>query len=389
MVLDTEVQMKVNSRTVKLYEGKGYKIPMRIGSHNKLVYDDSKYFSVKIEDLEPTSTVLVNTTCDICGVKKLMPYREYYRQLDDVGLRTCMKCKTIKYKKTIKEKYGENIESTTQLDFVKEKIKKLNLERYGVEWCMENKEIQEKRKNTFLEKYGFEWAIQNDEIQNKKKMTNLKKYGFDNPAMNKKVIEKQKKTMIDKYGVDNPMHSPEIKSKIQSTNLKRYNCISPFGSKEVIEKSRMSQFKNNTAPISIQQKYICNLYHGILNYPCSNFSLDIIKDNIDIEYDGKGHNLSVILGNISQEGFLRKTIIRDKIVKSYGYKIMKLISSTDKLPSDEILLYILNFTKEYFEKTTHTWFEWYFDENKYKNAEHKDGKYFNFGELKRISKESA
>ena len=81
---------------------------------------------IKVEDLEPTSTILVHIACDICGEESIMQYRDYCRTLGENGLKTCTKCKYIKTKKNNMEKYG--VQSTSQLDSVKEKIKKTNRE---------------------------------------------------------------------------------------------------------------------------------------------------------------------------------------------------------------------------------------------------------------------
>ena len=384
MILDKEVQMKVNNRTAKIYQDKGYDIPMRMGSHRKMVFDDTKYFTVKVEDLEPTSTVLVHTACDICGVEKVMPYREYYRQLDEDGLRTCIKCKTIKYQRTLHEKYGDNVDNITQLDHIKEKVKETNREKFGVDWCMSNKECQEKRRNTYLERYGCEWATQNKDVLNKTVKTNLEKYGVPSPSMVDEFKEKQKKTMMQKYGAEHPMRVPSIREKIESTNLEKYGHRCTLGSKEVYEKALKTKYKNGNVATSTQQEYICNLYNGTLNYPCSNYSLDIVLDNIDIEYDGGGHTLSVELGNISQHDFDVKQIVRDKTVKSFGYKIIRFISDTDRLPSDDTLLEVLDLSKKYFLSTNHSWIEWYFDKNTYRNADNLNGTFFDFGILKKV-----
>lgn len=384
MILDKEVKIRVNNRIAKIYQDKGYDIPMRVGSRGKLVYDDTKYFTVKIEDLEPSSSVLVHTICDICGKEKIMPYREYYRQLDEDGIRTCIKCKTIKFQRTLHEKYGKEIDNITQLDYIKEKIKATNQEKFGVDWCMSSKECQEKRKNTNIRRYGHEWANQNDEIKNKTIRTNLEKYGVPSPSMVDEFKEKQKNTMLKRYGAEHSMQVPSIREKIEFTNFKKYGHKCSLGSKEVYEKGLNTKYKNGNVATSSQQEYICNLYNGELNYPCANYNLDILLDNLDIEYDGGGHSLSVELGKVSQHDFNIKQIIRDKTVKSFGYKIIRFISNTDKLPSDDILLELLNLSKEYFLSTNHTWIEWYFDSNTYRNADNLDGSFFDFGLLKRI-----
>lgn len=387
MVLDKEVQIKVNNRTAQIYKDKGYDIPMTIGVHGNIIFDTTKYFTIKVEDLESTSTVKVHTSCDFCGNRKTMSYRDYCRKLDDNGLKTCVKCKTAKYKITCLEKYG--VEYAPQSDFIKEKTKKTNQKRYGVDWCMGNKDIQEKRRETYISKYGCEWATQNEQVKEKTKNTNIKRYGVESPTMTPEVKRKMKNTMLERYGSETVMHIPEFREKISKTNLERYGSKYTFGSKEIYDKGIDTKYKNGTVATSIQQKYICDLYSGILNYPCSNYNLDIVVDDINIEYDGGGHELSVELNKISKHDFDVKQIIRDKIVKSNGYKIIRFISKSDKLPSDNILLHILDLSKTYFNTTNHTWIEWYFDDNKIRNADNKNGEFFDFGALRKIKRKSA
>lgn len=244
--------------------------------------------------------------------------------------------------------------------------------------------VKKKRKNTNIERYGYEWANQNEDVRNKTIQTNLEKYGVSSPSMVDEFKEKQKQTMMQKYGAEHPMRVPSIREKIESTNLEKYGHRCALGSKEVYEKALKTKYKNGNVATSTQQEYICNLYNGTLNYPCSNYSLDIVLDNIDIEYDGGGHTLSVELGNISQHDFDVKQIVRDKTVKSFGYKIIRFISDTDRLPSDDTLLEVLDLSKKYFLSTNHSWIEWYFDKNTYRNADNLNGTFFDFGILKKV-----
>ena len=78
---------------------------------------------------------------------------------------------------TLESKYGTH--NIGLLDFVKEKKKKTNLERYGCEWSFQNNEIKEKKKKTNLERYGCEYVVQNQTIKEKTKQTNLERYGCE------------------------------------------------------------------------------------------------------------------------------------------------------------------------------------------------------------------
>lgn len=117
------------------------------------------------------------------------------------------------------------------------------------------------------------------------------------------------------------------------------------------------------------------MYNGELNYLCEYYFLDIYikQDNIDVEVDFGGHDLMVKTGRMTQEEFNKREMIREKIIRSNGIRIMRLVSPHDKLPSDKKLLELYDFAKDYFNSTKHTWIIFYLEKNKYRNAEHLDG----------------
>ena len=360
MILDKEVQIPVSTCS-KYYEQLGYNIPKHINSKGKYVYSFGEYFTVKIEDLQEGSHVNVNVKCDICEKEKQVQYKFYCNTIKKEKIYRCKECSYIKKKQTC-------------------------LEKYGFENPMSNKNIRKKQQQTMVQKYGVNTPIKSEVIKEKIKKTNLIRYGYEYPKSNEYIKEKGILTLFKNYGVDNPMKSQEIKNRLIQTNLEKFGKKYAIQSDEVRKKVKESLYKNGTCQISKQQLHICELYNGILNYPLQYYNLDILVDNnIDIEYDGGGHNLQVKFGNLTEEEFNKKQVIRNVYVKRQGYYIIRLISSTDKLPSDEILLKILSLSKEYFNTTNHTWIEWYFDENKFRNADNIEGTFYDFGKLRKIS----
>lgn len=95
----------------------------------------------------------------------------------------------------------------------------------------------------------------------------------------------------------------------------------------------------------------------VLNYPYKRFLLDIalVDSHIDIEYDGKGHDLYVRLGRLTRKEFKQKEIKRGIIIKNSGWKELKIISKRDELPDDNTLLKMINLAKEYLLNTNHSW----------------------------------
>lgn len=198
---------------------------------------------------------------------------------------------------------------------------------------------------------------------------------------------KHKEVMLEKYGYEGTMQVPEIKEKIFQTNLKKYGCKTIAQLPEVRNKIMQKFYENSSQKSSKQQRYINNLYHGILNFPVKFYCADIYlsDDNLIIEYDGSGHDLSVVMGHETIEEHQRKEIVRYEVVKKEGYNQMRIISVKDRLPSDKILLQMLQEAKEYFSTyPNHSWIEFDIDTSTVRNAEQKDGVFFDYGELRAI-----
>lgn len=404
-------------------------------SHYKEKGYDVKYgqeLEVKVEDLSLCSTALVETQCDYCGkIRQPIKYVDYNVQTKNGTEKCCcLDCAPLKREESMLKKYG--YKNALQVPDIKTKIQKTNQEKYGSnspsgnpeirakqkETLMKNygvenpslsKEIQDKRKQTFIERFGVDNPLKNPEIKNKAIQTIIDRYGVENvflnkemqskknailiekygtqyPLQNEKCFEKLKQTNMDKYGYEFIPQLEETKQKVRQTNLERYGVEYLMQSSEFLEKWLA---KNSFSSIksSKQQRYLCGLYDGILNYPFKCFALDIYlpEDKIDIEFDGSGHRMSISLGSITEEEFENKELYRNVAIKKAGIKQMRIISSKDKLPSDEKLLEMLDYTRNYFSQyPNHSWIEFNIDTSTIRNAEHKDGICYNYDELRTI-----
>lgn len=351
MLLTKEVEIKLNNNTISHYHNLGYK-----GKAGDLILVD-------VNHLTKGSHFKVDVLCDYCNeVIITIPYYNYINELKCIDKIACKNCKGKKQKDCTMKKYG--VTNTSQLQEVKDKIKNTNLEKYGIDNYAKTKECKEKMKSTCEEKYG----------KNYKQL----------------FIEKSRLTFYEKTGFSHASKSPDVKEKKKNSFLKKYGVCSPSQAVEIREKITQSFYKNSSQKASTQQCYICNLYDGILNYPVSYYNADIyLPDyNLICEFDGGGHNLNVIAGRETQEEFNQKEIIRNNVIKREGYKQMRIISTTDKLPSDKILLQMLEHTKEYFSNyPEHSWIEFNIDTSSIRNAEQKEGVFFDYGELRCIKKE--
>lgn len=110
-----------------------------------------------------------------------------------------------KIKQTNLERYG--VENVFSANKIKEKIKETNLERYGVEYNMQNSEIKHKAQETNVKKYGTKTFAESDTAKSKRhiytekmKRTNLERYGVEVPMLLTDIKKRREITCIEKYG---------------------------------------------------------------------------------------------------------------------------------------------------------------------------------------------
>lgn len=356
MILTKEVEVKPSGKMIQYYKDKGYNAKY----HEPLI--------VKIKDLQEKSNIYIDVLCDMCKEKIMsVRYADYNRVVNKTGSYTCKDCSYIKMNLTSIVRYGDIYVKT---DEFKQKRKKTCIDKYGVESPLQNEKIKENVRNTHLKKYGYLAASQVPMFKEKIKSTTFKHYGVDCASKSKEIKEKIRKTNLSKYGYSNPMQSPIIRAK-----------------------ANMTLCKNGFQKTSKQQLYLHQLYCTVmdakLNFPISYYAVDICfpEEKLVVEYDGGGHDLRVTLGRLTEEEFNRKEIIRNNIIKREGYKQMRVISSHDLLPSDQVLLQMLSDARKYFsDYPNHSWIEFNIDLSTVRNAEHKNGISYNYGELQAIKK---
>ena len=293
-----------------------------------------------------------------------------------------------KIKATWKEKYG--VDNPNKSKEIQDKIKATNVERYGAENPFASKEIKEKIKKIWQEKYGKDITnpFQVESIKEKVKATWQEKYGEDivNISQVKEIQDKIKATNVERYGVKNAMQNEKIKEKAKQTNLKKYGFECPLQSEEVKKKTKDTwSFNGHEGPCSRQQKYLANLVNGKINTIISGYWADIVLENekIDLEYDGGGHNLCVMRKQCTQEEFDVKEKIREESICKKGYKIIRIISKQDNLPSDEIILNLV----EGFKNSDFQVVRIDIDEGTI-DRDYSEKWYCNFGELRKITKKN-
>lgn len=130
-------------------------------------------------------------------------------------------------------------------------------------------------------------------------------------------------------------------------------------------------YKNGNGPCSRQQKHLHNILGGELNYPVDKCLLDIAfpEEMIYIEYDGSGHNWWERRYG-SKNKAQQKDLNRKNYLQKQGWKLIKYITSKDKLLNDNIIVNLVNKAKNYLLNTNHSWFEIDIDNNKINCAEY-------------------
>ena len=140
---------------------------------------------------------------------------------------------------------------------IAEKVKKTNLERYGVEYPLQSQEIhqktintgnangsyfigRQKQKKTLLIKYGDE------NYNNSKKCSETRKKKYSDPVVREAFKAKQRKTCLERYGDEHYNNAIQT----EKTNLKRYGVKNVSYLSEVKEKisknARITRIKNHT-----------------------------------------------------------------------------------------------------------------------------------------------
>ena len=162
--------------------------------------------------------------------------------------------------------------------------------------------------------------------------TDIKKYGNKCSLKNPYILEKSKNTIMEKYGVEYPLQSQHIQKRARETYYSRYGN------------------KSFSTSISKTQNELCEIYNGKLNVYIDGYFVDILVDNIVVEYDGSGHDLSVRLGKVSQQDFDENEIYRENILIQNGYKILRILymNKQDTLPEKEKLYLIFDKAKNLF-----------------------------------------
>lgn len=268
---------------------------------------------------------MIKTKCIFCGkeyeydennVKIIDP--EYESKYDSSKF-CCKKCSykhtAAKSFKTFRER-NPGVSSPCHLPGVQDKVKKTMVEKYGVEYISQSKEVRKKIQDTCMKNYGSKTPLENKEIYQKTYESNIVNHDgkyylateeareLSNEAHRTEEYRKwaketydpskRKQAIIDKYGVDNVFKLKEFQDRIKQTNLDRYGVDNPGKFPEIItrrmETRMLSNIKNQEEfnKDFILSKFIadnkfdietCAQYFGLTVY-----AINYFKIKFGIEY---------------------------------------------------------------------------------------------------------
>ena len=356
LIVPQTVKIRPSGKMCKYYREKGYEFEKCID-----------FIEVNVMDLYPGSHEKVKIICDICGNESEVGYRDFVKSRKKGILVSCASDSCIKKKRedTCTKRYG--VKNVAQLEEIQNKMKDTNLGRYGAENPFGSKEIQDKIKNTWQKNYGE---------------------NIINPFQAESVKEKSQQTWQKNYGegIINPFQAESVKEKSKQTMLNNHGVEYASQNRELLNKALDSFQFNGTGPCSRAQQYINYILNGTLNKRICGSLVDIYieKENIIIEHDGSGHFLGdMINGNKtpSKEALLREKEREDKIINN-GYRMIRFIATKDRIPSDEVILNLI----EGFKNSDFKVIRINFEENTI-NRDYEEKWYCNFGKLRNITKE--
>lgn len=171
--------------------------------------------------------------------------------------------------------------------------------------------------------------------------TNLKRYGVKCSLNNPAIHEKAKNTFMKKYGVEYPLLSQDIRDKCRETCQIRYNSNSYPLNPEDISKIVKRQTKS-CGVVSREQECLHEIIGGELNVRIGKYVVDLLfsEQKIACEYNGGGHTLGVIHGNLTMDELIMKDRQKYLFLMKNGFKCFVIENPKYGLPSDDILLKI-------------------------------------------------
>jgi len=163
-------------------------------------------------------------TCPICG-KKLTSKQEKRGTIYCSYSCSAKSPERRELRRLFLEKNG--IENISQLPQSREKAKSTSLSRYGVDNPAKSQEIKDKIENTCIERYGVRAYTNSEDFKEKTRKTNIEKYGSENAQSNIIIRERISKGIKRAYK-ENPSIRKNVAKKKKENHYKKFSNWSKY-----------------------------------------------------------------------------------------------------------------------------------------------------------------
>lgn len=155
---------------------------------------------------------------------------------------------------------------------LKEKKRRVFLEKYGVDNPSSCLDVQDKKRKNSIEKYGCNFSSL-PEVKAKRKATWVKNYGYDNPNKVPEIIEKRRATTLEKYGCEDYLGTQEARDRLREYSMKTYGVEhfmkSPEFMHDVFEQWCLGKYgvsnPQKAESVKAKTRSTCMLKYGVDN----------------------------------------------------------------------------------------------------------------------------
>ena len=188
-----------------------------------------------------------------------------------------------------------------------------------------------------------------------RKNTNIEKYGFENPMKNKDVVNKGKQTVLENWDNKHYMYNNEVKNKIKQTNISKYGVEYPMQNEDILQKSKESFLKNDINEINEKRVNSFKKTYNVNKEEIINKKNKTIIDKFGSVEKYKTHVQEKIkqtsIEKYGVEHFFKNQNVIDKRIQSY------ITNKNNKIIQDCTSLNIKFISSKYNENKTDTIFE--------------------------------
>jgi hypothetical protein len=299
MIVDTLVEVKVSRKNI---------------DHFSCYYKDINYgdiINIPVEQLQKNSNKRIEVSCDVCSDHNNIKYQAYNKNIsscDKLQIYTCVKCSSVKNKRTNLDKYG--VDHYSKTDEYSDRVKKTSIKKYGVDHYSKTDEWSDRFKISCLEKFG----IENPFMDNKWMRDSFNdKYGVNHPSKVLLFRNKMRETMMERYGVEYTLQSKALRESVSLTTM--YNYGEYHHSKSDTLRANML--------IGCDDDYINYLGNNISIFDCvDGHTFSMTSDNY---HNRKRSNipLCTVCNPIGDSQSIKEKILYEYIVSIYGGEVIQ------------------------------------------------------------------